>query len=180
MHQSSNIIIADTDGQFRNLLRLELIGLGFMPLLAFNADEAFTLAAGHEARLVILDTSLPELGAYDACLRMRRLRYYDSVPILLMTRFNEPRIKAAAVKAGISALLIKPFSVNDLVAELKRYLVDETDLRAVASWRRAVGGWVEWSLAAEPSAKVLFPPIFPPVFPSAYPANSVMWKQPDK
>ena len=133
MNQRPSIIVADTDSQFRNLLRLELIDLGFEPLLAFNGDKAFRLAESQVVRLAILDTSLPDFGAYNTCLRMRRLPHYGAVPILLMTRLNEPRIRAAAIRAGISALLLKPFSVRDLIDELERYLVDESDPQAVAA-----------------------------------------------
>ena len=93
MTQRPSIIVADPDSQFRNLLRLELIDLGFEPLLAFSGDEAYALAARGVVRLAILDRSLPELGAYDACIRMRRLVDYGAVPILLMTRLDDPRVR---------------------------------------------------------------------------------------
>ena len=157
MNQRPSIIVADTDSQFRNLLRLELIDLGFEPLLAFNGDEAFRFAESQVVRLAILDTSLPDFGAYNTCLRMRRLPHYGAVPILLMTRLNEPRIRAAAIRAGISALLLKPFSVSDLIDELERYLVDESDPRAVAAWRQSTSGFSHGRRAAEPPAQSLYP-----------------------
>ena len=154
MDQKRTIIVADPDSQFRNVLRTELSYRGYTPFVATDGAEAVRLARRTPAHLVILDTALPGLGAYDACVYMRRLPRYDAVPIVLMTMTDQPRIRLAATRAGATRVLPKPFSVNDLLRELEPFVVDETDQDAVSRWRQASGATQGWPAAAEPPMKV--------------------------
>ncbi len=49
---------------------------------------------------------------------------YASVPIVLMTAVSSSRRQMAGQRAGASAMLLKPFSMNDLAHEIERFLVD--------------------------------------------------------
>jgi DNA-binding response OmpR family regulator len=125
------IIIADGDHTLRNVLRQHLTDLGFNTLLAANGPEAEQLAKRVLARLVILDIELGVLGVYDACARIRRHPGYETVPIILLSTIDAPRRRFAAERAGASAMLVKPFSVNDLMREIDRHILDPDTRRPV-------------------------------------------------
>lgn len=118
------VIIAEQDWNLRNVLRQYLDEQGFRPLVTPIAGEAEDFARRVLARLVLLDVELPGISGYEACARIRHMRGYSGVPIVLMTGFSSTRRYQAAQRAGASAMLLKPFSMNDLGREMERFLVD--------------------------------------------------------
>ncbi|MGE4046575.1 MAG: response regulator [Acetobacteraceae bacterium] len=148
------IIIADSDHTLRNVVRQHLSDLGFNALLAASGPEAERLARRALARLVILDIELGLLGMYDACARIRRHPGYEGIPIVLLTAVDAPRRRAAAIRAGASAFLVKPFSVNDLMREIEPFILDP-DMRRFdddAPYRVRMPGF------GEPPVQVWGPP----------------------
>jgi CheY-like chemotaxis protein len=150
-----SVIIADTDRDLRSALRVQLDALGFTSFVAVDAREAVERASSQTPRLVLLDVSLPRLGAFEACARIRRLPDCHAVPIMLITLLDRPQVRAAAARAGATRVLVKPFSLNDLLRELEP-LVD-------------AGGPIPWpgspgvpapvpSGMAEPARRVWGPP----------------------
>jgi DNA-binding response OmpR family regulator len=115
-------IIAQPDWNLRNVLRQHLDGAGFRCLVTPMAAEAEDFAARVLARVVILDVELPGISGYETCVRIRHRPGYETVPILLLTGLDLPRRRAAARRAGADALLIKPFSMNDLMREIESRL----------------------------------------------------------
>lgn len=118
------VIVAEQDWNLRNVLRQYLDTLGFRPLVTPMGGEAEDFARRVQAHLVLLDVELPGFGGYEACARIRHMPGYAGVPIVLMTAVSSSRRQMAAQRAGASAMLLKPFSMNDLTREIERFLVD--------------------------------------------------------
>ncbi len=116
------VIVAQPDWNLRNVLRQHLDGIGFRTLVTPTAAEAEDFAARVVAALVILDIELPGITGYETCVRIRRMPGYAGVPIVLLTGQDLPRRRAAAGKAGADVLLVKPFSMNDLMREVEPLL----------------------------------------------------------
>lgn len=118
------VIVAEQDWNLRNVLRQYLDAQGFRPLVTPMGNEAEDFARRVHARLVLIDVELPGFGGYEACARIRHMPGYAGVPIVLMTAVSSTRRQMAAQRAGASAMLLKPFSMNDLAHEIERFLVD--------------------------------------------------------
>jgi CheY-like chemotaxis protein len=104
------IIVAEPDPLVGSVLR------------AANADEAEEFAGHAVANLVVLDVTVRRLAGYSACARIRRRSGYARRPIILTSLdVSEPMLQAAAT-AGATALLSKPYSVNDLFAAITPHL----------------------------------------------------------
>lgn len=116
------VIIAEQDWNLRNVLRQSLDALGFQCLVTPTAAEAEDFAAHVAACLVLLDVELPGFSGYEACARVRHRPGYRDVPIVLMTGIDHPRRRSAARRAGATTMLVKPFSVNDLMREVSPLL----------------------------------------------------------
>jgi DNA-binding response OmpR family regulator len=115
------VIIAEPDPMISSVLRVEFTRGNFAVFLAATGPEAEAYAAHAVAHLVIIDAKL-QLGAYDACARIRRRPGYASRPIVLTTSEPSPRIRAAAAKAGATVVLPKPYSVADLFSAIRPFL----------------------------------------------------------
>jgi CheY-like chemotaxis protein len=123
------IIIADNDSMMRGLLRTVLQQDGRTLLLCADGSEAVELASQTLATLVLLDLRMPRMGGIEACLQIRELPRYATVPIVILTVFDGDALKRRALRAGASQFLAKPFSragllqvVNPLIEREKRRL----------------------------------------------------------
>jgi CheY-like chemotaxis protein len=118
------VLIVDDDALVRNLVALELEGMGLSnTILAANGGEALRLLEREEIRpdLIIAERSMPEtdgLRLLRACKKDRRLR---DIPFIMMDGEggSEARIMEA-IEAGAGAYLAKPFFPDDLQAALEK------------------------------------------------------------
>jgi DNA-binding response OmpR family regulator len=153
----ASVIIAARDHDLRGTLRVQLEAVGFVCCVAVDAREAIQHAAERTPRLVMLDAGLPRLGGYEACAAIRRLPECRTVPVVLVTMADRPQIHAAAKRAGASLLLVRPFSVNDLLRRVAPLVAGAAPWQAIDGGRlRPVSGMAEsprhiWSAPAAPA-----------------------------
>jgi DNA-binding response OmpR family regulator len=112
------IILAEPDPMISGVLRVEFSRWDFAVLLAGGIREAESFTARAFASLVVLDTVRDGLAAFEACARIRRRQGYGERPILMTASDVSARTRAAAATAGASALVSKPYSLQDLFAAL--------------------------------------------------------------
>ena len=94
-----------------------------------DGTEAVELASQTLATLVLLDLRMPRMSGIEACLQIRQLPRYATVPIVILTVFDGETLKRRALTAGATSFLAKPFSrmqllqiVNPLIEAQKRRL----------------------------------------------------------
>ncbi len=109
------IIVADNDSMMRGLLRTVLEQRGRTLLLCVDGEEAVALATHTVASLVLLDLRMPRMGGIEACLQIRGLPRYATIPIVILTVFDAETLKRRALKAGATSFLAKPFSRTQLL-----------------------------------------------------------------
>jgi CheY-like chemotaxis protein len=136
----ATIIIAERDPLIRNVLRVEFSHIDFVVLLAANGPEAEDFATQTVAHLAVLDVALPGFSGYDACARMRRQKGYEFTPIVLTAHTRSARVDAAAKKAGATAMLVKPYSFNDLLNTLVPHLPADDPLLVKLPKAPGLGG----------------------------------------
>jgi two-component system chemotaxis response regulator CheY len=126
------VIIADNDAMMRGLLRTALEQPRRTLLLCADGFEAVELANQTLATLVLLDLRMPRVDGIEACLRIRQLPRYASVPIVILTVFDGDVLRRRALRAGATAFVGKPFSrgallqvVSPLIEAHKRSLQPE-------------------------------------------------------
>lgn len=134
------IIIAEPDPIFGNMLRVEFTQVGFAVLMAASGPQAETYAQQTDARLVVLDTALPDLSSFEACARIRHLPRYHDTPIVLTARSHRRRQTHAAEVAGATLIMVKPYAFTDLITALERHIPADHPLMTV---REQISGFAE-------------------------------------
>src|SRR3954451_16700606 len=99
----------------RGLLRSALEQPKRTLLLCADGMEAVELASQTVATLVLLDLRMPRMGGIEACLQIRDLPRYASVPIVILTVFDGDALKRRALGAGATSFLAKPYSRAQLL-----------------------------------------------------------------
>jgi DNA-binding response OmpR family regulator len=71
---------------------------------------------------MLLDVMLPKLSGFEVCQRLRALPACQSLPIVMLTAKGRDGEVSKGLALGATAYVTKPFSVQDLVGQVKRIL----------------------------------------------------------
>ena len=116
---SASILIAEDDGDIRDLLRLYLESEGYRVLEAADGAAALALARENMPDMAILDVMMPELNGYELT---RALRKFSDIPILILSAKSQDNDKILGLNLGADDYIAKPFNPVEIVARVKAQL----------------------------------------------------------
>jgi len=128
------ILIVDDSPTIRRMVRASLVRF-------FPSDEFLEAASGLEAierlavgrvALIVLDLNMPDMHGLEVLQFVRSHEKYRNVPIAVLTTRGDEESRAAALKAGASAYLTKPFSPDVLGREVRKLFAGGDELTASA------------------------------------------------
>ncbi|WP_366923194.1 response regulator transcription factor [Metallumcola ferriviriculae] len=115
----ARILIIDDDSKITNFLTRSLKFEGYQVLAANDGITGLNLAEEHRPDLIILDVMMPGMDGIEVC---RQLRKSYSVPILMLTAKDEVSDRVKGLDAGADDYLVKPFSLEELLARVRAQL----------------------------------------------------------
>ena len=116
---AARVLVVDDEPQIRRLLEISLRSQGYSVSEAASAREGLERLATQGADLVVLDLGLPDLDGHEA---LREIRLWSSVPVIVLSVRSSESEKVGALDAGASDYVTKPFSVQELMARIRRLL----------------------------------------------------------
>jgi DNA-binding NtrC family response regulator len=112
------VLVVEDEDHLRRILELQLLDSGFAVEKASTAEEALPLI--DRADLILTDFKLPGMTGLEMLQIIRRM---DSpVPVIIMTAFGTVENAVEAMKSGASDFLLKPFSLDQLIAVVSKAL----------------------------------------------------------
>jgi two-component system alkaline phosphatase synthesis response regulator PhoP len=72
--------------------------------------------------LVVLDIRMPKITGTDLCARLRADQRFSKTPIIILTSQLREDAEDAAMAAGATDFMTKPFSPTELLAKVESYL----------------------------------------------------------
>lgn len=72
--------------------------------------------------IVLLDLMLPGMDGYEVIKGIRRNNEISSTPVIMLTAKSEELDKIIGLELGADDYMTKPFSVRELLLELKQFL----------------------------------------------------------
>jgi signal transduction histidine kinase/CheY-like chemotaxis protein len=116
-----HVLVVDDDQTIREALSRITEGIGLTPLLAANGREALALWENNKGviTLVLLDMVMPEL---DGPATFRALREQSNVPVLLVSGYTDHTAAQQLLSEGAEGFLEKPYTAEQLGAEIDRIL----------------------------------------------------------
>lgn len=112
----AEILIIDDEPQIRKLLEITLESNDYKVLQASNGKEGLVQAATHPPELIILDLGLPDKSGHEILKTLRT--WYNKSILILSVQNNETDI-VAALDAGATDYLTKPFRSAELLARIR-------------------------------------------------------------
>ncbi|TCD59525.1 DNA-binding response regulator [Synechococcus sp. BS56D] len=115
---STRVLLVDDETRLTDLLRLELGLEGYSVQVAGDgASGLFKARQEPTPNLIVLDWNLPDFSGVDICQRMRSSGV--TTPILMLTGHDDIADRVKALDAGVDDYLVKPFSIEELMARLR-------------------------------------------------------------
>jgi DNA-binding response OmpR family regulator len=100
------------------VLKLE----GYEPVVVNDSSKAMETAHSTHPECILLDLMMPPPDGFKLCRMLREDPTFKSIPILIVTALDNTDSKIVAIGAGANDYLVKPFSIDDLAARVKRLL----------------------------------------------------------
>lgn len=116
MNEGMHVLVVDDELQIRRFLKISLEANGYHVQEVDTGEEAIIRTAQLHPDLVILDLGLPDMDGLEV---LKRLREWTKVPVIVLSVRDSDRDKIAALDAGADDYLIKPFSVDELMARIR-------------------------------------------------------------
>lgn len=116
----AHILLVEDEVKLARFIELELSCEGYQITVAHDGLTGLTLVREASLNLIILDWMLPGLSGLEIC---RRLRTTGSkVPVILLTAKDEVSDRVAGLDAGADDYVVKPFSIEELLARVRAHL----------------------------------------------------------
>ncbi len=114
------VLIVDDEEAIRDLICEELTEAGYICDIASNVDEALTKLGTNNFDLALLDIKLPGMSGMDLLKMIGEL--YQMIKIIMMTGVNDLDTAVEAMKLGASDYIVKPFTLDKLIASIATVL----------------------------------------------------------
>ena len=117
---TSHILVVEDEAKLAQFIELELKYEGYRVSVAADGLEGLSAARESKPDLIILDWMLPGISGLEICRRLRSTG--DKVPVILLTAKDEVSDRVAGLDAGADDYVVKPFSLEELLARVRAHL----------------------------------------------------------
>jgi two-component system KDP operon response regulator KdpE len=112
----ARVLVVDDDPGIVRAVRRALDARGYATAAAADAAAVPAALRDHRPDLILLDLVLPDGDGIDVC---RAIRATSDVPIIVLSAVGDDRRKVAALDEGADDYLVKPFSMDELLARVR-------------------------------------------------------------
>jgi DNA-binding response OmpR family regulator len=114
------ILTIEDDAAIRRGIADALTFAGYDVLQAADGNEGARAAVSREFDLLLLDMVLPGKSGLDILREVRNAR--PTLPVIILSARGEERDRVAGLKGGADDYVVKPFSVDELLARVEAVL----------------------------------------------------------
>lgn len=119
---SSRVLLAEDDSFLAQLIRQTLTDAGLQVFIARNGEEAVAMADYEMPDLFVLDVNMPRMTGIEALRVLRTQSAHRKTPAMMLTAARDEVSVRAALQAGATDFLAKPFQPDELLKRIQRHL----------------------------------------------------------
>jgi two-component system phosphate regulon response regulator PhoB len=119
---AATILVIEDEEPIRLLLRYNLEAEGYRVRETEQGEEALQMVGDEQPDLIILDWMLPGMSGVEVCRVLRGKEEYRHIPIIMLTARSEESERVRGLSTGADDYMVKPFSVQELLARIKTVL----------------------------------------------------------
>jgi len=120
-----NILCIEDDAETRVLLKRSLESAGMSVDAVWSGDKGVEAAMSGNFDCVLVDLLMPGMDGYQVIRTLKSQGLTSKMPVLVLTAREDEESRQRALAAGADVYMVKPFEINQLVAEI-RTLIDKS------------------------------------------------------
>jgi CheY-like chemotaxis protein len=117
------ILIVDDEDNIRRLVRSTL-GEENVVIEAKNGEEAVRIAQSSKPDIILMDIMMPKMDGYTACQMIKTSPATKAIPVVMLTGLDFELNIGLSRDMGANGYMTKPFSHQDLLDTIDRFLRD--------------------------------------------------------
>ena len=117
---SIQIVIVEDEEKLARFIEMELGYEGYEVSVANDGLTGLTTIRDKDPDLIILDWMMPGMTGVEVCRRLRTTGV--KTPVILLTAKDEVSDRVTGLDAGADDYLVKPFSIEELLARVRAHL----------------------------------------------------------
>ena len=118
----SHILIVDDSPTIRRMVRASLAPLGTNFIEAASGLEAIEQLALGPIQFMVLDLNMPDMHGLEVLGFIRANQRFRQLPVIILTTRDDEESRTAAMQAGATAYLTKPFTPHGLLTAARSAL----------------------------------------------------------
>lgn len=130
----SKVLIVEDDDELAHLMQRAFEADGISAAIASSAEASYDVLTTSVFDCLVVDVNLPDDDGYALC---RNLRERSGVPVVFASARIEADARIRALEEGGDAYLSKPFSLREMLAQVKALMMrperrSENEIAAIA------------------------------------------------
>ncbi len=117
---SAKILVIEDETQLAKFVQMELSYEGYDVAVANDGLSGLMAARDNVPDLILLDWMMPGLAGVEVCRRLRSTG--AKMPIIFLTAKDDVADRVAGLDAGADDYVVKPFSIEELLARVRAHL----------------------------------------------------------
>jgi two-component system OmpR family response regulator len=117
---AARILVVEDEENLAKFVQMELSYEGYDVSVAHDGLSGLMAARDQQPELVLLDWMMPGLSGVEVCRRLRATG--AAMPIILLTAKDDIADRVAGLDAGADDYVVKPFSIEELLARVRAHL----------------------------------------------------------
>ncbi|MFZ4576467.1 MAG: response regulator transcription factor, partial [Phycisphaerales bacterium] len=114
------VLVVEDDAAIRRGICDALKFAGYAPVEAADGAAGLAAALGQDPDLVLLDVLMPKMDGFTVLGELRKAK--ATLPVILLTAKGEESDRVRGLRQGADDYVVKPFSVNELLARVEAVL----------------------------------------------------------
>jgi len=126
-----SILLVDDDDNILMIFENFLTSNGYDVTISNTAKRALELVNEKKFDVAVLDFVLPDLRGDSLALKIKEIQ--TNVEIIFVTGFSQFESCIKALEIGVSEILLKPITADELVSAVSRTLYDDVNMEMNSS-----------------------------------------------
>lgn len=118
--EQKKILVVDDDPDIAEAIRLILSTQNFDAEAITEGEETCQKVLTYKPNLIILDILLSGCDGREVCRLLKENKQTKQIPVIMMSA--HPRVKQSIEECKADSFVAKPFSMTELLSEVKKYL----------------------------------------------------------
>lgn len=125
---TTNILIVEDNEELRIFMK-DCLSEQYAVLEAENGVQALQMLEGNNVDIIISDILMPEMNGLELCENLKNNTAYSHLPFILLSAKTDTNTKIVGLKKGADVYMDKPFSIEQLKAQIYSIIENRTNVR---------------------------------------------------